>query len=636
MSDDNLKSSNSAIVERKSLLEENNGKLETESLENDGKDIVETEIDGPPIDRGWAWVVLGACVFEIVLYGGIMRSFGVFFLQYQMRFNSSASETAIMSLIQNMVLSTTALLVMTVGLQKFSSRASVLMGGTITVAAYLITAFATDIRVFYVAQGMLGGFGLALIHPPMLAIIGVYFKKHRGLANSIFTGGGSIGGLVFAPIVVKLFEEYQYTGTLLIISGLLMNIWVAALLMRPIESYTKQVKVKYVDEGTEINEEDRILLNEVNNHVSDESEDIKLNEITVDALKTESDTRIYREPITFTRMHSLDPELARSKPQGSPLLQRVRASSFRLRQRTISDDNSRYDSENSIHHSNNLLKGVINAISKSQLAIYTSGEGICGSFVDINVPPSKNLSTKSVNSINEHEIVENDTPQKSCLTMKSCIFSVLCKIFDLSLLRNPVFLTFLLMAFSIMSGVGLLPVFIPTHAKDIGLSNEKIGLLISIMAAIDLASKITMGVVADRNWIKRSTILVIAAVVLGTMSHLVRFVNSFPAMIVLVVIAGLCCGQYMSIYAVLLMDVIGPEKFKSSLGFGTLVHGTSIAVFFPIAGLLRDATGSYVASFHLLGGLAYLAGVLALIVPIVNKRKKKRESMKEIKVGDKT
>lgn len=40
-------------------------------------------------------------------------------------------------------------------------------------------------------------------------------------------------------------------------------------------------------------------------------------------------------------------------------------------------------------------------------------------------------------------------------------------------------------------------------------------------------------------------------------------------------------------YAVVLMDVIGPEKFKSSLGFGTLVHGTSIAVFFPIAGMVR-------------------------------------------------
>ena len=41
------------------------------------------------------------------IYGGLMRSFGVFFLQYQLRFGSNASQTAIMNLIQNLVLSVT-------------------------------------------------------------------------------------------------------------------------------------------------------------------------------------------------------------------------------------------------------------------------------------------------------------------------------------------------------------------------------------------------------------------------------------------------------------------------------------------------------------------------------------------------
>jgi hypothetical protein len=41
----------------------------------------------------------------------------------------------------------------------------------------------------------------------------------------------------------------------------------------------------------------------------------------------------------------------------------------------------------------------------------------------------------------------------------------------------------------------------------------------------------------------------------------------------------------MSVFSVILIEVIGPEKFKSCLGFVTVVHGTSIAVFFPIAGM---------------------------------------------------
>ena len=41
---------------------------------------------------------------------------------------------------------------------------------------------------------------------------------------------------------------------------------------------------------------------------------------------------------------------------------------------------------------------------------------------------------------------------------------------------------------------------------------------------------------------------------------------------------------------------------------------------FIIPGLLRDYTSQYIATFHLLGGLAYFAGCLALIIPHVHRR----------------
>lgn len=559
-----------------------------------------------------------------------MKSFGVFFLQYQMRFKSNAADTAFMSFIQNIVLSITALFVMTIGLKRFSSRTSVLTGGTLTVISYIITAYTTDIRVFYFAQGVLGGIGMAMIVPPMLAIIGVYFDKHRGLANSIFTGGGSVGGLIFAPVVVKLFEEYGYTGALLIVAGLLMNIWVGALLMRPIESYSpRKIEIVNIAEHS-LNDK---LLGRNDDYVDAEHKQSEENGINTNVMNPgeAEKARSYRSHIkvdNFTRMQSHNPSIADHQSLGSPLLQRVRAPSFGLRQRTLSEGYKEYRSENNIHHNRHLLKGVIDAISHSQMSLYTSVEGVCGSFVDVNIPsPKENFKQNA--EIDEIEIKEkdvNDGKVTCCLNLKSCFITIVSSVLDLGLLRNPAFIAFLFMAFSMMSGVALVPIYMPTHAKDIGVSNEKIGFLISIMAAIDLVSKLTMGVIADRKWIKRSTILVIVAFTLGTMSHLMRFVNSFTTMVVFVVIAGICCGQYLSMYAVLLMEVIGPEKFKSSLGFGTLVHGTSIAVFFPVAGGLRDVTGSYVASFHLLGGLAYVAGGLAFIIPIVNKWKKSKET----------
>ena len=40
----------------------------------------------------------------------------------------------------------------------------------------------------------------------------------------------------------------------------------------------------------------------------------------------------------------------------------------------------------------------------------------------------------------------------------------------------------------------------------------------------------------------------------------------------------------MSMFAVYLMDVIGAEYFKKSLGFIAVVHGASIAIVFPVGG----------------------------------------------------
>ena len=37
-------------------------------------------------------------------------------------------------------------------------------------------------------------------------------------------------------------------------------------------------------------------------------------------------------------------------------------------------------------------------------------------------------------------------------------------------------------------------------------------------------------------------------------------------------------------FATILIECIGLEKFQSSLGFTTLIHGVSIAIFFPVAG----------------------------------------------------
>ena len=44
---------------------------------------------------------------------------------------------------------------------------------------------------------------------------------------------------------------------------------------------------------------------------------------------------------------------------------------------------------------------------------------------------------------------------------------------------------------------------------------------------------------------------------------------------------------YLSLFAVLLVKLMGIEKFKGALGFTNMVGGGSIGIFFPITGKIQ-------------------------------------------------
>ena len=65
-------------------------------------------------------------------------------------------------------------------------------------------------------------------------MIGHYFEKHRALATGLASCGSGIGTFVFAPLSVLLIHTYAWKGGMLIISGVVLNGVVYAMLFRPI------------------------------------------------------------------------------------------------------------------------------------------------------------------------------------------------------------------------------------------------------------------------------------------------------------------------------------------------------------------------------------------------------------------
>jgi MFS family permease len=83
---------------------------------------------------------------------------------------------------------------------KFGVVRPLLIGAAALVSGYLLSAFATNIWQFALAQGLLG-FGASGSFGPLMTDISHWFEKRRGIAVAIASCGNYLAGTVWPPII---------------------------------------------------------------------------------------------------------------------------------------------------------------------------------------------------------------------------------------------------------------------------------------------------------------------------------------------------------------------------------------------------------------------------------------------------
>ena len=86
----------------------------------------------------------------------------------------------------------------------------------------------------------------------MISIIGQYFEKKRARATSLAVFGRGVGVIIFAPMLERLFNYYGFSGTFLILGGLVLNNIAVGMLMRPPPQEKKVVVVKHEEPQMEL------------------------------------------------------------------------------------------------------------------------------------------------------------------------------------------------------------------------------------------------------------------------------------------------------------------------------------------------------------------------------------------------
>ncbi|KAI2662856.1 Monocarboxylate transporter 13 [Labeo rohita] len=184
-------------------------------------------------DGGWGWVVVGSLFFSSALVFGLIRSLGVFFVEFVQYFGESAQAVSWITsigLAMQQLLSPIAAAASNV----FGTRPVVMLGGFLSGLGFILASQATSLLHLYLTMGLISGIGWALIFTPTVASVMQYFAVRRSLAMGLgFTGIG-LSSFAFSPLFQYLVEAYAWRGALLVLGGLSFNMIACGAVIRPL------------------------------------------------------------------------------------------------------------------------------------------------------------------------------------------------------------------------------------------------------------------------------------------------------------------------------------------------------------------------------------------------------------------
>lgn len=196
------------------------------------------------------------------------------------------------------------------------------------------------------------------------------------------------------------------------------------------------------------------------------------------------------------------------------------------------------------------------------------------------------------------------------------------KFFDLSVLRDPLYLVILISnSTSAISNTNFM-ILLPSYAISEGFDKNMSALLLSIVSALDLVGRIGGASLSDIDFIPKYYYFVFGLGTSGIALALLPMATSYGMLSFFCALFGLSSGMYIGITTVILADMLGTEKLSSSYGISLFVNGVLQLVGPPVCGAIFEQVGTYKPIFLAFGIILILGTALWAAVPIINRKKK--------------
>jgi len=553
-------------------------------------------------------VVFASFMIHIIA-DGITYSFGVFLPELILQFNSDRGDTSLIaSILVGVTLGSGP--IASYFTNRFGCRLVTIAGTVLAAAGMALSTLASSILVLYLTVGVLTGLGFGLIYLPAIVSVSIYFEKKRAFATGIAVCGSGLGTFIFAPITKWLLTQLGWKGSFLVLSVIILAIIIFGCLMKPLDSSlsSDDKEAVTVEEKEKLTEADHDQTQGENGENGlPQPPELLLNGGNVAPMKP------FSQQMGVTDKYAMDAaRMAMSHP-------------------------AMLDHADRPHVQFGSVATFKQAKSGTQATLEVMGrKDIFYSGSLLNLPEYRKDPDKYRRSMIDCKeaslarIPEAETGLACCgLQVDSERASILLKMMDFSLFKDPIFMMYAASNFLTSIGFNVPYVFTVDRAVAWDISGEDAAFLLSVIGISNTVARLCLGWLSDRAWINRLYLYNTCLVICGLSMGLSVFMNTYTTQAIYCAIFGVTSGAYVGLTSVVLVDLLGLDKLTNAFGLLLMFQGIASVIGPPIIGALKDSIGDYDAGFYFAGSMIFLSGaMLFAIPPLQRKLRDKKPSFK--------
>nr|XP_026490682.1 uncharacterized protein LOC113396837 isoform X2 [Vanessa tameamea] len=564
-----------------------------------------------PPDGKWGWCVLVGATLVNILIPGTIKSFGVLLVEFNDVFHSSASASSGIVALCYFLYSSLGPISSILSV-KWSYRTVTLIGGCFAAFGMIISCWAFSIGYLYFSFGAMVGTGAGLAFPPTVYIVTSYFVRLRGLANGICMSGSAFGSIILPPVLRYLLETYGYKGAVLILGGIMLNVWAAALLFQPVEEH--MVKKYKEMEDDEDGPQDDILFEEEEpiesydmTNVTDKQNGLPEGPSKENSIRNLSQAHIHNSQNCMNSTQNLRQNLSKRKLSYPRPITKNNLSSASIGLDGV-PDGRRLGSQETFGR--RLSVGPKRNMSTSSFAYVSTT--IHGSTLSAFERPNEFASQFSLKSITESVA----DVAYCCFCCKKKDKKERNKFFDVSLLTDPTYLVILISSSTVAISCTNFIILLPSHAQNIGFDKARGAYLLSTVSALDLVGRIGGSALCDLNFMPKSFFFVGGLLFSGISLTIIPFLKSYTAISVVCAFFGLASGVNNSVTTLVMAEILGVDRLMSTYGISLFVNGLLQLVGPPLCGLWYEHDKNFVHMFVTFGIIFICGASLWLLMPL--------------------